>query len=53
MRCFVFLDDKESSIENLEMEKSTPGGKASSMLEGTELNSDLSTSLPELSLSDL
>ncbi|XP_077190060.1 uncharacterized protein LOC143835771 isoform X2 [Paroedura picta] len=46
-------DDKDISKLSLEMEKSTPGGKASSMLEGAGGNSVLSTSLPELSLSDL
>ncbi|KAL8178789.1 UNVERIFIED_CONTAM: hypothetical protein K2H54_056521 [Gekko kuhli] len=46
-------DDNEISIPSLEMEKSTSGEKASSTLEGAELNSGLSTSLPELSLSDL
>ncbi|XP_054837978.1 uncharacterized protein LOC129331442 [Eublepharis macularius] len=46
-------EDKEISIPSLEMEKSAPGGNASNMLEGAELNSELSTSLPELSLSDL
>nr|XP_056701310.1 uncharacterized protein LOC130473748 [Euleptes europaea] len=46
-------DDKEISIPSLAIEKSTPGRKTSSMLKGAELNSELSTSLPELSLSDL
>ncbi|XP_060087703.1 uncharacterized protein LOC132566558 isoform X2 [Heteronotia binoei] len=46
-------DDKEISIRSLEMEKSTSGGKAGSMLEGAELNSGLSSSLSELSLSDM
>ncbi|XP_053103265.1 uncharacterized protein LOC128323702 isoform X3 [Hemicordylus capensis] len=47
------LADDKISLPSSELEESTPGGTASDMLEGTELNSELSTSLPELNLSDL
>uniref|UniRef100_A0ACB8F4N6 Uncharacterized protein n=1 Tax=Sphaerodactylus townsendi TaxID=933632 RepID=A0ACB8F4N6_9SAUR len=47
------LADDEISMPGSEMEKSTPGGKASSMLKEAELNSELSISLPELSLNNL
>ncbi|XP_042318779.1 uncharacterized protein LOC121928323 isoform X2 [Sceloporus undulatus] len=47
------LDDDKISIPSLELEENTPGGAAGGMLEGAELSSELSTSLPELNLSDL
>ncbi|XP_066482054.1 coiled-coil domain-containing protein 159-like isoform X2 [Tiliqua scincoides] len=46
------LNDK-IFIPDLELEQSTPGGATGNRLEGAELNSELSTSLPELNLSDL
>ncbi|XP_061488780.1 uncharacterized protein LOC133387622 isoform X2 [Rhineura floridana] len=41
------------SIPSLELETSTPGGAAGGMLERGELSSELTITLPELSLSDL
>lgn len=47
------LADDKIFIQDLELEQSTPGGAAGSRLEGAEFSSELSTSLPELNLSDL
>ncbi|XP_066482053.1 epidermal growth factor receptor substrate 15-like isoform X1 [Tiliqua scincoides] len=47
------LADDKIFIPDLELEQSTPGGATGNRLEGAELNSELSTSLPELNLSDL
>nr|XP_020638964.1 uncharacterized protein LOC110073757 isoform X1 [Pogona vitticeps] len=47
-----FADDK-ISMPNLELEENTPGGAAGGMQEKAELGSDHSSSLPDLSLSDL
>ncbi|KAJ6659542.1 hypothetical protein lerEdw1_018777 [Lerista edwardsae] len=45
--------DDKIFIPDLELEQSTLGGAAGSRLEGAELSSELSASLPELNLSDL
>ncbi|KAH0618677.1 hypothetical protein JD844_018086 [Phrynosoma platyrhinos] len=47
------LDDDKISIPSLELEENTSGGATGGMLDGAELSSELSTSLPELNLSDL
>ncbi|XP_062995784.1 uncharacterized protein LOC134407772 [Elgaria multicarinata webbii] len=47
------LADDKISIPSLELEESSLGGATGGMLERAELSTELSTSLPELNLSDL
>ncbi|XP_044297981.1 uncharacterized protein LOC123029265 isoform X2 [Varanus komodoensis] len=47
------LADDKTSIQSVELEEGIPGGATGGMLERAELSSELSSSLPELNLSDL